>query len=49
MNFASTHYSYYDGAVPEGEEQAASDWKLSEADKPSSRVVDGTLSEAQHT
>lgn len=44
MNVNSvTHYDYYNGAVPEREEQAAGDWKLSEADKPPSRVVDSTV------
>jgi len=36
-----THYGYYDGTMPEREEQATGDWKLSEADESSSRVVDG--------
>lgn len=38
----ATYYGYYDGAVPEREEQAASDRKLSKADKTSSCVVDST-------
>ena len=42
VNFA-TYYSYDDRAVSEREEQAASDWKLSEADKSSGCVVDGTV------
>ena len=40
---SATYYGYHDGAMPEREEQAASDWKLSEADESSSCVVDGTV------
>jgi hypothetical protein len=41
VNF-TTHYCYDDGAMAEREEQATGDWKLSEANESSSRVVDGT-------
>jgi len=34
-------HDYYDGAMPEREEEAAGDRKLSEADESPSRVVDG--------
>lgn len=37
----TTHHDYYDGAMPEREEEAAGDWKLSEADESPGRVVDG--------
>jgi hypothetical protein len=37
----STHHDYYDGAMPEREEEAAGDRKLSEADESPGRVVDG--------
>ena len=37
----ATHHDYNDGAMPEREEQAAGDWKLSEADESPGRVVDG--------
>jgi hypothetical protein len=40
----ATHYSYYNSAMSEREEQAACDWKLSEADESSGCVVDGTIS-----
>ncbi len=36
-----TYHGYYDGTMPEREEQATGDWKLTEADESSSRVVDG--------
>lgn len=43
MKNTATHNHYYDGAMPKGEEQATSDWKLSEADESSGCVVDGTV------
>jgi hypothetical protein len=42
VNFA-THYGYDDGAMSKRKEQAASDWKLTEADESSGCVVDGAV------
>ena len=35
----ATHHDDHDGAVPEGEEQAAGDGKLAEVDEASRRVI----------
>lgn len=37
----ATHHDYYDGTMPEREEQAAGNWKLSKANESPGRIVDG--------